>query len=208
MRRQERYRASGVRGLWLLRQPGFPITKDLPAVCIGGDLSDGFIALLPRSRHMRASHRSLPEVWAQAFPMDGFLQAAFERRFQYGLKPDHAADLSIWTGNMDCWSCGCETKIIRQVQLSVLGQQFGLGIAEVERYGVLDSLVPHLSSIPGIGIIKRRYSRTMESNYASNGCAHCDALIGQHFEHQAERDNVPVMTLQVPVSVGWKAAMD
>ena len=42
LRRQQRYKESGIRGLWMLRQPGFPVTRDLPAICIGGDLKEGF----------------------------------------------------------------------------------------------------------------------------------------------------------------------
>src|SRR5262245_57442555 len=32
LRRQERYKQCGIRGLWLLRQPGFPVAHSLPAV--------------------------------------------------------------------------------------------------------------------------------------------------------------------------------
>src|SRR4029453_4096036 len=39
MRRQERYAASGIRGLWLLRHPGFAVSYALPAARIGGDHS-------------------------------------------------------------------------------------------------------------------------------------------------------------------------
>lgn len=47
LRRQERYKESGIRCLWLLRQPRFPITRELPAACIGGSLEQGFLALIP-----------------------------------------------------------------------------------------------------------------------------------------------------------------
>uniref|UniRef100_UPI00376F4D20 competence protein CoiA n=1 Tax=Pseudorhizobium flavum TaxID=1335061 RepID=UPI00376F4D20 len=195
MRRQERYKASGVRGLWIFRRPGFPITHDLPAVCIGGELNEGLTA-------------SIPGPWKQSLPMKDFLTAAFDRRFKFGLQPDQIADLQIWTGTMDCWSCGCETRIIHHVEFTVLGQRGNFGIAELEQYRVLGPLLPHLTAIPGVGAIKRRFSGTMQSRYMSNGCSHCDALIGQHFEYQAERDDAPAITLQVPITPEWKAAMD
>jgi hypothetical protein len=46
LRRQERYKQSGIRGLWLLRQPGFPVAHNLPAICVGGNMDDGFTALI------------------------------------------------------------------------------------------------------------------------------------------------------------------
>ena len=46
---------------------------------------------------------------------------------------------------------------------------------------ILSSLSPKLE----IGTIKSRYSRTQERSYLSNGCFHCDALIGQFHEHEA-----------------------
>ena len=44
--RQERYRQSGVRCLWLFRRRGFPVSKDFPAACISGDTATGFEAHL------------------------------------------------------------------------------------------------------------------------------------------------------------------
>ena len=41
LRRQERYRQSGVTGVWLLRQPGFPISEELPTAQIDGGLEEG-----------------------------------------------------------------------------------------------------------------------------------------------------------------------
>jgi competence protein CoiA len=67
--RQERYHQSGVRCLWLFRRSGFPVSKDFPAVCIGGDLTTGFEA----------------HLGGQAMPLDEFLDAAFAGRFRYGI---------------------------------------------------------------------------------------------------------------------------
>ena len=67
--RQERYRQSGVRCLWLFRRRGFPVSKDFPAACIRGDITTGFEA----------------DLGGQVMPLDEFLDAVFARRFRYGI---------------------------------------------------------------------------------------------------------------------------
>ena len=67
--RQERYRQSGVRCLWLFRRLGFPVSKDFPAARVSGDLTTGFKVHLG---------------W-QEMPVDEFLDAVFAKRFRYGI---------------------------------------------------------------------------------------------------------------------------
>ena len=67
--RQERYRQSDVRCLWLLRRPGFPVSQDFPAARVSGDLAEGFEAHLD----------------GQVMPLDVFLDAVFAKRFRYGI---------------------------------------------------------------------------------------------------------------------------
>jgi hypothetical protein len=67
--RQERYRQSGVRCLWLFRRLGFPVSKDFPAVRVCGHLATGFKVNLG---------------W-QEMPVDEFLDAVFAKRFHYGV---------------------------------------------------------------------------------------------------------------------------
>jgi competence protein CoiA len=67
--RQERYRQSGVRCLWLFRRSRFPVSKDFPAARVSGDLATGFKVHLG---------------W-QEMPVDEFLDAVFAKRFQYGI---------------------------------------------------------------------------------------------------------------------------
>jgi hypothetical protein len=67
--RQERYRQSGVRCLWLFRRSGFPASKDFPAARVSGDVTTGFKAHLGR----------------QEMPVDEFLDAVFAKRFRFGI---------------------------------------------------------------------------------------------------------------------------
>jgi hypothetical protein len=77
--RQERYRQSGVRCLWLFRRLGFPVSKDFPAVCIGGDITTGFEA----------------HLGGQAMPLDEFLDAVFAGRFRYDITLGAKANVRV-----------------------------------------------------------------------------------------------------------------
>ena len=113
MKRQERYRQSGVRGLWLLRQPDFPNSKDLPAACIGGSLEDRLKILIPRHDpdFDRRSRRNVND-WLQVVEPEAFMQAVFERRFRFGAEHAREVQARIETGTMECWRCRRDTRIV------------------------------------------------------------------------------------------------
>jgi Competence protein CoiA-like family len=161
MRRQERYRQSGIRGLWLLRQPGFPITHDLPAVCIGGDLKDGFKALIPSGTHLCARDRVEPDRWHQILPMREFLAAVFTRRFRFG-PLDDAGLVSIRSGTIECWreSCRARTRIITFVELAFGAHKYDFTIPTLGKHPELCSAV--LGRLPPI-------RRSEKSSLASAG---------------------------------------
>jgi hypothetical protein len=204
MRRQERYKASGVRGLWLLRQPGFPVTRDLPAMCIGGSLEQGFQALIPSHPYMHTRDRNNPDRWHQIVPMEELLNAAFSRRLRFGRPrseaeeaagPDTGPDtfnytVIVSTGVTECWhrSCGARTRIVTLLDIypsdfidtdDLRFTVFSLD-PEILRF-VVDQLPRDLE----IGQIKPRFSKTVNESYMSNGCFWCDRIVGRHFEHAA-----------------------
>ena len=148
MRRQERYRQSGIRGLWLLRQPGFPITHDLPAVCIGGSPRDGFQALIPSRTRLRARDRAEPDRWHQIVPMREFSDAVFSKRFRFGFPLDADARVSIRSGTIQCWrhSCCARTRIITFIELAFGPPKYDFTIPKLGEHRELCSAV--LSRLP------------------------------------------------------------
>lgn len=188
--RQARYKRSGIRGLWLLRQPGFPVSRELPAACIGGDIVSGFVALIPDHQRLTAADRKYLERWRQWLPMDEFLHAVFQKRFQYGLPENGRMTTTITLANLDCWhpSCKKETTIISAVTLQVGPLRFNLSVPDFTgREPLLREVALHLERRSDIGPIKARWSQTQRRAYLSNGCRHCDRLVGEHFEHRADR---------------------
>ena len=119
LRRQRRYTQSGVKGIWLLRQPGFPVSRDLPAACIGGSLQDGLKLLLPKHGRMTRASRSRPGDWFQTFMPEEFLTAVFCGRFHFGIPPNKLSvplsgriRFNIDANRDHCSGCGMEVWVV------------------------------------------------------------------------------------------------
>lgn len=197
LRRQQRYRESFIRGLWLLRQPSFPITRDLPAARIGGSPEQGFAALIPSG----SGH--------QALPMREFLNAVFRKRFRFGVPIGAEATVSVRAGCLWCWSCGAETTIITGVDVAFGPNELSFTIPELgEHAQPLDSVLSRLPGDLKVGSIKPRFSRTQRGSYVSNGCFHCGALIGAFYEHDAWDEQKTVLIFSILVSEQWQKAFE
>jgi len=110
----------------------------------------------------------------------------------------------IRTAPASCWSCGADTRIVSSLHLSCGGEAAECSIADLTDYPALirdlDGAMPDLANM---GKIKPRSSKTLARAYMSNGCVHCDALFGQHFEihtRYAEQDSARLI---VPDAAGW-----
>jgi len=197
MRRQERYRRSGVRGLWLLRRSDFPITRDLPAVRIGGDLERGFTAIVPPGEH-------------QELPMAAFLEAAFAHRFRYGVPSRGRAELTVRAAWTPCWHerCHARTRIVTQVEVTFGPNTCGFSIRELGQHPeLLRRVLDRLPPAAGLGRIKRRYSKALEESYISNGCIRCDRLYGEHFEADVRDDEEVLCAFPLPLSDDVRSAI-
>lgn len=185
LRRQERYRQSGVRGLWLLRQPGFPISQDLPAVCIGGTIEQGFHALLPHSwSRMTRNHRKEMTGWKAVTPMADFIRAAMTKRLRWGRITDVGAEAEaeVFVAEADCKSCGVITDIIVSIDLKVAGETIDVSLLDLTPYdSLIGELRQHLPPRFDQSHLKVRHSRTRNERYLSNGCSGCDRLYGDFY---------------------------
>jgi competence protein CoiA len=64
-------------------------------------------------------------------------------------------------------------------------------------------IVSHLPSDAGAGTLKSRRSNTLDKSYISNGCRHCDAIYGQHYEIHTRYDEATVAEFLAQASDGW-----
>jgi hypothetical protein len=197
LRRQKRYKESGIRCLWLLRQPRFPMTHELPAATVSGSLEQGFSALIPS----RCGH--------QPVPMREFLHAVFSRRFRFGLQVGADAIVSIRAGSLACWSCGADTRIVTGLDVAFGPNELSFTIPEIGNHAEpLDSVLSRLPDDLEVGSIKLRFSKTQGRFYVSNGCFHCDALIGEFYEHDAWDEQETVFAFAIRISEQWKKAIE
>lgn len=203
LRRQQRYRDSGVRGLWLIRQPGFPVIEELPAVCIGGTIEDGFHALLPYQwRRMTRNDRQSRQGWKSVLPMLEFLSAAFNRRLRWGRITEIGAhaEAEVFVAEADCEHCGVITDIIVGIDLKIAGERVDVSLLDLTPY---DSLIRevrgHLPQGFDQSPLKVRYSRTRNERYLSNGCSGCDRLYGDFY--LAGYRNEAAVACRFPISL-------
>ncbi len=194
LRRQQRYARSGVRGLWLINRKDMPNRDELPiAQILAADGDDVSVRLTSR----------------QQISARDFLSAAFNKRLRFGYPENFEARVELICTTYDCWSCGCETLALTLIRVTFGPYEEILTLASLDEHsGLATEILSRLPHDIGLGQIKTRYSKTMEQEYLSNGCAHCDALLGRHFEHDLWYDGEVVASFTLPLKREWRWVFD
>lgn len=92
----------------------------------------------------------------------------------------------IVEGITKCWKCGKETKVIAvgiEDHMEISDSENGFEIGEIHIVSGFDGLPTKLIKYicQKYSAVKERYSKTRGGKYLSNGCSHCDALLGDWF---------------------------
>jgi len=192
--RQTIYKESGIRCLWLFRQNDVPISRDIPASHVIGNLKDGF--------------------FSYNLPLRDFLAAVFERRFKYGIPLYHPAKVIIYTRNTTCWyrKCGAPTVLISKIKFDLGFKAYDFRIRDFNNYYGLTKLIRETEAVkkhPKIGQIKRRNSLGLKP-YLSNGCVRCDRIFGHHyaFGNEVEEESLELCSLQVELTPDWQRLIE
>ena len=183
LHRQQRYRRSGVKGVWLLRQPGLPISEELPATCIGGSLEEGLKILLPKREGGTAHQRKDDRHWSQSLEPEDFFKAVFEDRFLFGTGHVNSLTLSVVTNVFDCVRCGGRTRIVTgfKGRAGIVDLHYTLNLARANPE-LARRLQGAVKGREDIGPLRERYNRIDRQSYLVNACAQCDAGIGRIFD--------------------------
>ena len=93
---------------------------------------------------------------------------------------DGMIDLDLLGLPTACWKCGRSTMAL--VAISPSGARDDDELFQTDEPASLAFAAAHLpAEVSQVGEIKVRASRTVGENYLSNGCVHCDALLGNFF---------------------------
>lgn len=208
--RQEQYRLSGVRGLWLFNRPsGIQVSKDVPSLLIEVDVDrlSAWVRVPAEETAGFTDHsaRKAAYLWSQRIELGRFIRGCLDRRFVWAPGLNELVPLDVWTVEQDCWKCREPTSIITRLEFRVDRLLPG---AKPISFGLEDFDTPTGTALlsnalkqgdlraRGIGDIRSRLSRTRGSAYLSNGCVHCDALQGAFYTHEVEYDAEPTLTVE------------
>ncbi|MCY4130159.1 MAG: competence protein CoiA family protein [Gammaproteobacteria bacterium] len=192
IRRQRRYRESGVLGFWVFRQEKFHTDRHTPGFRVREDPNEGFVV----EAHVDLS------MQCKDTPAVEFFEHVFTEACQPGIPIGVVLPLSIYVASIKCWRCRRATDIIYEI---CIGSNYGdyrydLRVDDFEEHeDLLQDILTRLPEDLAIGEIKLRYSRTADAAYLSNGCFHCDALFGSFYEYRYVYDAKRVRTFNTKI---------
>lgn len=204
-RRQDRYNAAKVRGLWLFRQDNFPFGKDVPAFKIMFDeKSKTFTVVIPSAAYNYA-HYMPPNTnhWVRYFQvieLSRFAAGAVSGKLKFAPAFGLTVPLEISATPSTCWRCKAETKLVTNMVFKVSSILAGHPDIPTSKWA-FDKYIPNgpaliakwlprsLLAKYGIGALKVRQSTLsveQKESYLSNGCVKCDALQARHFSERLD----------------------
>jgi hypothetical protein len=120
-----------------------------------------------------------------------------------------AVTISVRAAPMHCWDCGAETNIVTLVEIAHGDSRQECNISGFDGYDdLLEITRSHLLAHLSLGELKLRFSKTMNQTYMSNGCSHCGALVGQHYEIHSRYDERTACAFSVAASDRWKRFLE
>jgi len=204
--RQQIYDGAGIRALWLFKLANFKSSKETPAFrLIPNNPLDGFNVKIPKNDTFFDGRHNFH--WSQEIELSDFIKGSLSKRLVWSLAPGTKLPVRFDGVSIKCWKCKQSTTILLRIVFE-LGKKFPgcdelmVSIYEFEKHQeILKSLIPRdLYTKHGVGIIKKRFSKTVGHEYISNGCARCDAIQGQHFEHELGHDAAAIMSTEAELT--------
>jgi len=120
-----------------------------------------------------------------------------------------AVRVTVRVAPVDCWSCGAEFKIVPSIELVRNGSKLDCCVSDFTDYPELISEVQaNLPRDADVGQLKSRCSQMWARSYTSNGCYHCDALYGQHYEIHARHVEKDAASFEGAARDKWQAMVE
>ncbi|EBU6939397.1 hypothetical protein K3K50_003438 [Salmonella enterica subsp. enterica serovar Manchester] len=189
--RQKRYITSGVRALWLRKirkgrkeyGGGIYHSYDLPVFGMRQNENGGFY---------------LPQFGVS---VGEFIAGVFAKKLLWVPKAGDVLTAKVEPYFEHCWKCKKLTGIIRGISI-YSNSGLCIGFLSFNSPDVKELITAHVDTkklrAAGIGTVKARYSKTVGHSYISNGCIHCDSLMGDFFlcEIYGDTDDKPGVMIE------------
>jgi len=183
LRRQKKYLASGVRAAWLfkLKSNKYYIDEDLPH---GFDIP---------VFGMKAKSKGVESLYLPQFnePVDSFIEGMLQGKLTWSPKTGQSLIAQVIPHYERCWNCRKVTGVVLGVSIKDKnGNELSFNrftYDGIPQFLLSHGVSQHLSRHK-IGRIEKRYSKTQNTSYLSNGCFYCNALMGNFFIDNAVRN--------------------
>lgn len=214
-RRQDVFRSSKVRGLWFMRHLGVPVERHTPAFGLAFDAqTKAFRVLLPSDRYRHSTQNihalKTSHAWQQEIDLSEFVAGALSGRLKFAPANGSTVPVQVSTAGLDCWRCGKETQAIMNLSFDLEKLWPGFGDGSIQIYDFEDcsdwlaaALPAELLATHSVGAVKHRSSKTMGRSYLSNGCVHCDAILGKFYDHEVWHEAQPRFTIDAMIDDAW-----
>lgn len=209
IRRQNRYKESDVRCLWLFKQSDFiSNNKDTPAFQIRLDSKNkSFDVYMPSSCYREEKAKENSDYWLPPMSLQDFVEGCLAGKLKFAPAIGQKIPLEIFTSEVSCMSKWCKKTINIITELTFRVDKVmpycPFISADVHTKGIEKWLLEWLS-IPllkshNIGRLKVRKSwmeNEEKASYFSNGCIHCDSIFPEYYEYY-EEETLPQIKLNV-----------
>ncbi len=170
--RQEQYRRSGIRCLWLIKLRGrhsaiqsYPPCRDLPMVLLD----------VREPANMTAEVEGSSEA---SIPLAEFVKGALTGEFFWAETRPGIMEVKIQIASITCWRCHLPIKVVRGYVLN----DNVIPLAEISDTVAVTALAEQLRrKDSSVTLVSRRYSKTLQGRYFAASCPFCSALIGDWF---------------------------
>lgn len=109
----------------------------------------------------------------------------------------------------ECWSCQKQSQMVSSIRLTSGENSIECSVTDLGDYSELvDEIRFGVPLEIRLGALKTRFSRTLGRSYMSNGCAHCDALFGAHYEIHTRYDEHAVPEFVGKAQPEWQRLFD
>ncbi len=181
--RQALYKASGVRGLWLMTRHRQTLEERI------------YYDPVAELRTPIFFLDSAFQVTRFGCTLETFVLAALQRELVYFPLPGQLVEVVLRTLPDTCWRCKRPFQMIVTANLQ-LTPKIMLSVDWEELQGVpellaiiTDGFTPELRLSHELGELKFRYSNPRKGRYFSQGCPHCDVLQGDFYISHARMNN-------------------